>query len=176
MILVPGHVLIPVNSCKTLLPILFLWSYSTKILLHFSGGIVFFLLSSLLCLLWARKGLAQSSKRQHHSLALSRVRQHEMHFFQESLRGMRAHIWVMHNYISPDTGPEKAGNNCTCKVTKACGAAALKVVVRTRVLHSSCVSAFRHWKRKERYLLSLMKLTSWRKCHHRKISKETFHI
>lgn len=143
MMLAPGHVLIPVNSPITLLyvylPTLFLQSYSTKIQLHFNGSIFFFPLSCLLCLLWARNSFAQSCKKQHHSLALSRVRQHGMNFFKESPQGMRACVWVMHNFISPDTGPEKAGTNHTCKVTKAHEMAAHKVTVQTQVLHSSCL-------------------------------------
>lgn len=168
---IPGHVLIPLKSSKTLFPIFFLQSYSTIIQLHFSGGIVFFPLSFLLCLLWARKSLAQSCKRRH-SPALSRVRQHRMHFFHEAPQGNET-VCLGNAFMSPDTGPEKAGTNGTCKVTKACGMAAHKVMVQTWVLHSSCVSAFRKGKEKERLLLSLMKFTSWRKCHHENMLKVT---
>lgn len=145
-ILVPGCVLIPVNSFTTVLPILFLQSYSTKIQLHFNGGIVFFPPSSLLCLLWARNSFARDSITHWHCQGSDNM---GWISFRIPLRGMRACVWVMHNFISPDTGPEEVGTNCTCKLTKQRGMAAHKVIVQTWMLHRSCMSAFRHWKRKD---------------------------
>lgn len=120
VILVPGHVLISVNSSITVLPILFPQRYSTKMQLHFNGYTVLFPPRSLLCFLWARSSLARDITHWH-CQGSDNMRCVSLRI---PFRGMRTRVWVMHNFISPDTGSEEAGTNCTCKLTKECGMAA----------------------------------------------------
>lgn len=141
--------LISVNSSKTLLPILFFQSYNTKIQLHFRGGIVFFPLSALLCLLWVSKKALYSRARGNITNWHCQGSDNTGCISSRSpLRGMRGCVWVMHNYIFPETGAEKAGANCICKVAKVCRMAAHKVMVQMCALQHFCV-CFRHWKRKD---------------------------